>query len=110
MRLSLTNQARATLEQLQARCTEINPNVEAATSTFLVRFLDAVASILNRDQLADIANQLTSEKIKRQRIRARLIKLGEELDESDIEKFENKIAKKRTAANTVSAENAAENS
>lgn len=110
MRILLSDTSKAALVRIQARCSEINPATESAAGPFLIRFISAIESILSKDEWPALAEKMTSERIKRKRIEERLLRLGEKLDESDIDKFERKIERKIAVSNSDSVQKTAENS
>lgn len=108
MRLSLNKEAAVQLERVQTICKESNSHIEPVPSTFLFKVLKALEQVLSREQWREVASQATSERIKRKLIVERLLKLGEKLDESDIDKFEAKIERKQAASNTEFPQKSAE--
>ncbi len=104
MRLSLKPKGRGALERLHEHCIAINGNAEPALGPFLERLLCALEKALTKEQWDSIADQLTSEAVKRRRKKQLLLALSEKVDVSDIESFAKKVAKKQSVLNSDSGE------
>lgn len=110
MRLNLDQNGHDALKEIQARCRVLNAHIEEAVSPFLIQLLKSLNETLTKEHWEAVASQLTSARIKRKKLLERLIRLGDKVDESDIEKFELKLEKKRSASELASHPFSAEKS
>lgn len=95
MRLVLNERGHEALKRIQARCKEINPHIEPTMSAFLSDLLRAIDTTVSKAELKAIAERLTSDRIKRKLIREEILRIADQADESDVQKFVEKIAKKQ---------------